>query len=62
MCISKDDAMLSNLIDIGRIDFSLRIETGNITHPQIIRQNKNDVGTVAVQLGIDQQKGKKEIT
>jgi hypothetical protein len=62
MCIGKQDSVCSNLIDVGRIDFSMRIETGNVTHTQIIRQNKNDVGTVAVQLGIDQQKGKKEIT
>jgi hypothetical protein len=62
MCIGKQDSVCSNLVDVGSIDFSLRIETGNIAHPQIICQNKNDVGALLIPLCMAHQESKKKTT
>jgi hypothetical protein len=60
MCISKQNSIFSNIIDIGCVDFPILIETGYIPHPQIIRQNKNYVRAALILLCIAPDKSKKK--
>ena len=46
MGISKPHPLRCELVDMRRLDFRIRIVTGQITHPEIVGEDVHDVGMI----------------
>jgi len=48
MGVEESDSLVRHFLKVGRLDLALRVSRGNITNPEIISEDEDDVGILVM--------------